>query len=409
MCITYIVLDYFINTAEIDELAKWADIPPFISFRGGCFMEINKERMIREFAALVAIDSPSFGEKQMGEYIKQHLVSLGFHVSEDNAGTLLNGNCGNIYGFLEGSIQDEPLLFCAHMDTVEPSGGKQAIVGENGVITGNGDTVLGADDCAGMAAILEALYTIKDHQLQHRPIEVLFTVAEEHYCMGAELFDFSRIKAKQAYVLDLAGPVGTLAYKAPSILSFTVTVSGKSAHAGFAPEDGVHAIAAAAKAISRLDMGRIEDDTTLNIGVIHGGLSANIVPDRCVVSGEIRSYTHIKALERADIVKEIFQAEADAIGAAADMQLCCTCEAYEADLNHQVVKRFIAACEIKKLSTALQRTFGGSDNNHLAKHGITGVVVANAMNQCHSCDEYTSIGELHCIAELTLSLMTSTI
>ncbi len=354
-------------------------------------MRINKERTIDEFAALVSIDSPTFGEKQMGEYLKRQLTELGFTVSEDDAGQKLGGNCGNLYGYLEGEISGKPLLFCAHMDTVEPSRGKQAVVGSDGIIRGNGKSVLGADDCAGIVGILEALRTIKEQQIPHRPVEVLFTVAEEAYCKGAEAFDFSKIRSKEAYVLDLSGPVGAAAYQAPSILSFAATVRGKAAHAGFAPESGIHAVAAAAKAISRLDMGRIGQDTTLNVGVMEGGLATNIVPERCVVRGEIRSYSHQKALEQAGHVKKCFTQAAGEIGASAEFQVSCGCEAYETPAGHPVVERFRRACKDLGVSVSLQKTFGGSDNNHLAKHGIVGLVLANAMYQNHSCGEYATL------------------
>lgn len=370
-------------------------------------MSINQDRVLAEFAALVAIDSPSLGERKMGDYLRQRLGDLGLQVSEDDAGQCLGGNCGNLYGYLAGSLEGPPLLFCGHMDTVEPGSGKQAIVGPDGVIRSNGQTILGADDCAGLAAILEALQTIQAQGLPHRPVEVLLTVAEEIYCKGAKLFDYSLIQAREAYVLDLTGPVGGAAYKAPTILSFAVTVKGRAAHAGFAPEDGIHAIAAAAWAISQLNMGRVDPDTTLNIGLIEGGRATNIVPEQCLVRGEIRSYSHGKALEQMEKVRLAFAEVARTSGVTIDLATVVNCEAYETPLDHRVVERYQAACQQLGLPVALQPTFGGSDNNVLASHGIAGLVIANAMNQCHSCGEFTTVDELGRIAELTLALMAS--
>lgn len=368
-------------------------------------MKINKNRLISEFSKLVSIDSKSFSEREVADYIKERLIFLGYAVTEDTAGEDYNGNSGNVYGFIEGG-PGEPLLFCAHMDTVEPSAGKQAVIQEDGVITSNGRTVLGADDCSGIAAILEALHVIKEQNTPHRPIEVLFTVAEELYCKGAARVDFSQIKSREAYVLDLTGPVGLAAYKAPTILSFHATITGKAAHAGFAPQNGVHAIAAAANAISSLTMGRIDEETTLNVGVIHGGLATNIVPEQCAVSGEIRSYSHSTALQLAALVKRSFTNAAQKIGATVDFQTEIHCDAYETPLDHPMVKRFERIAKKQGLPTGFVPTFGGSDNNHLAKHGIPGLVIANAMNNCHSCQEYTTVEELCNIAELTLALMT---
>lgn len=370
-------------------------------------MRINKDRIISEFTKLVSIDSKSFSEKDMSVYLKERLVSLGFSVFEDDAGKILNGNCGNIYGFKEGDISLEPLLFCAHMDTVEPCNGKEAVIDEDGIIKSNGKTILGADDCSGIAAILEALQTIKDQNISHRPIEVLFTVAEEVYCKGVQQFDFSKIKSKEAYILDLTGPVGSAAYKAPTILSFTITINGKLSHAGFAPENGIHSILAAANAINGLKMGRIDEETTFNIGIIEGGIATNIVPNQCVVKGEIRSYSHKKSLELSEYVKQKFINSAAQISATVDFKVEIHCEAYEIPINHSVIKRFEKVSNELKLPTTLVETFGGSDNNVLTKQGINGIVIANAMNQCHSCEEYTTIEELCNIAELTTSLMIS--
>ncbi|MGI6004739.1 MAG: M20/M25/M40 family metallo-hydrolase [Christensenellales bacterium] len=370
-------------------------------------MSIDASRMIENFTELVAIDSPSFEEKQMGEYLKGWLEDLGFSVYQDDAGSRLGGNCGNVYGFLDGEKSLPPLLFCAHMDTVEPARGKRAVIGKDGTIKSRGDTVLGADDCAGIAAIIEALRAIREQKLAHRPIEVLFTVAEEAYCKGVAQFDLSKIRSEEAYVLDLAGPVGSAAYQAPSILSFTVTVRGKASHAGFAPQEGVHAIAAAAQALCGLALGRVDADTTVNVGIIKGGLATNIVPDRCVLEGEIRSYVHYKAETQADLAEKQFREAAEAMGAAVDFDLTTHFYAYETPKDHPVIRRFEKACAAQGLSAALEATFGGSDNNALVRHGIAGIVIANAMNRCHSLDEYTTVDELTRIARLTLDLMTS--
>ncbi|NLL77792.1 MAG: M20/M25/M40 family metallo-hydrolase [Clostridiales bacterium] len=370
-------------------------------------MTIDKERLIKEFMTLVSIDSPSLLERKIGDYLKHKLEELGFTVTEDDAGSKLGGNCGNIYGFLEGSTDMSPLLFCVHMDTVEPSGGKQAVLSSDGMIRSMGNTVLGADDFAGIAALLEALYTIKENKFTHRPIELLFTVAEEIYCKGAKQFDYTNIMSKEAYVLDLSGDVGAAAYQAPSILSLLIDVKGKASHAGFAPQEGIHAVQAAADAVAKLKLGKIDDITTVNIGLVQGGLATNIVPELCTVSGEIRSYSHKRAMEAAEEVRKQFERSAEAFGAKINFEVITNCQAYETPKDHSVVIRFEEACRTLNIPFSLLRTFGGSDNNVLAEHGITGIVLACAMNRCHSCEEYTTVEELVRIAELTRVLMTS--
>lgn len=368
---------------------------------------INTARLLKEFVDLVSIDSPSYGERQMGDYLIGKLQRYGFDIIEDDAGEKLNGNCGNIYGYLPGNSYLEPLLFCVHMDTVEPATGKVAIVEDDGTIHSGGDTILGADDFSGIAAILEALETIIETGENHRPIEVLITVAEEVYCKGAKVFDYSIIKSREAYVLDLTGDVGTAAYQAPTIISFGIDIKGKAAHAGFAPHKGVHAIKVAADSISKLSLGRVDKDTTLNIGMIAGGLATNIIPEDCTVQGEIRSYSHDKALNVLAEVHAEFERAAGLLGATLRYDVTTNCQAYKTPLNHTVVKRFEAVCNKLDLPFSLVETFGGSDNNVLSEHGIIGIVLACAMNGCHSCGEYTTVDELTRIAEVTRELMIS--
>lgn len=369
-------------------------------------MDINIDRLKNEFCALVTIDSPSYGEKRVCEYIKHMLEALGFCISEDNAGAVCENGCGNLYGYLKGEeALGQPLLFCAHMDTVEPSAGKRAIISENGRITSGGDTVLGADDISGITAILEALRVITENGIRHRPIEVLFTVAEEVYCGGAERFDFSQIRSRQAYVLDLSGTIGSAAYSAPSIVFFTAKITGKAAHAGFEPENGVHAIAVAADAVCKMKLGHVDDNTTLNIGIINGGLATNIVPDQCTVRGEVRSLSHQKALNLVETVKQQFSESADLFGASFLFDAVTGCRAYETSLDLPVAKRFVNVCKALGFETNMVKTMGGSDNNYLAENGISGLVIASGMHECHTCEEYSTLDELIQSARLAVSLM----
>jgi len=366
---------------------------------------LNRKRLINEFCNLVSIDSPSFHERIMADVLKDYLLELGFDVYEDDANKLYNSQCGNVYGYLEGTMKGEPILFSVHMDTVEPAVNKKAIVKEDGRIESNGTTVLGADDISGIVAILEALRSIKESGILHRSIEVLFTIAEEPYLRGSEVFDYSRVKSKEAYVLDLTGPVGTAAYQAPTVFSIDVNIQGKASHAGFAPEKGINAIAIAARAINNLQLGRVDEETTANIGKIEGGLATNIVPDACVVKGEIRSLNHDKALAQAELMKEIFIDTVKEFGGTCDVSLFCGCIAYEVEKEHNVIKRFQKVCNELQIDVYLEKTFGGSDNNNFLCHGITGIVIACGMNQVHSCNEYTTIEELVRITNITKELM----
>lgn len=273
-------------------------------------------------------------------------------------------------------------------------------------ITSDGTTVLGADDAAAIAAICEALTALRENGIPHRPLELLFTVAEEPYCAGISQFDFSQLAAKEAYVFDLTGEMGGAAMQAPTILSFTVNFFGRSAHAGFAPESGIHAILAGAAAISQLPHGKIED-STVNVGTISGGTANNIVPDSCCFTGEIRSYTDAHAVALFQTIKQTSESVAAQFGASVDVQMKRHITAYKIQPDTPVVKRYMHACEQLGLTPSLCSTFGGSDNNHLVLHGIHGIVPATAMFQCHTCQEYTTVSDLTTAAKLVYSLMTA--
>ncbi|MDE5985217.1 MAG: M20/M25/M40 family metallo-hydrolase [Eubacterium sp.] len=368
---------------------------------------INENRLLALFKKLVETDSPSGAERQVCDILKTELANLNVSVSEDNAGEYINGNAGNLYAYVEGDVDLSPILFSAHMDTVEPAKNKKCIIDDNGKIHSDGSTVLGSDDFAGVCAIIEVLKTVKENNLSHRPIEIIFSVSEENYCKGISQFDFNKVKSKEAYVFDLSGEVGTAAYAAPTILSFKADIIGKSSHAGFAPEQGIHSIKIAAEAILKINCGKIDAETTINIGTINGGTATNIVPDKCSITGEIRSYSDTKAVEQYNNIEKIITETADKFGAVADISFTKNITAYETDVHHKVVERFKNVCNDLQLMPKMERSFGGSDNNVMAQNGINGIVVATAMNECHTLNEWTTVDELKNAAELALNLMIS--
>ncbi len=367
---------------------------------------VNRKRLRDEFCRLVSIDSVSYRERAMADELSFLLRELGFQVEEDAAGARCGGNCGNLYGILEGELKGDPILLSAHMDTVEPGIGKRAVIQKDGRISSDGSTVLGADDVSGLVAILEAVRTVKEQGLAHRTIEILFPIAEEVYILGSSFFDYSRVKAKEAYVLDLTGPVGTAALQAPTLVSFTARIKGKAAHAGFAPEEGINAIAIAAEAVTGVKQGRIDPRTTVNIGQIEGGLAKNIVSDLCVLKGEVRSLDHAACLSEAEKLERCFQETAKKYHAVCEYESSFGCYAYEVKPEHPVVTRFVRACEELHLPVSLIPTFGGSDNNNFVRNGITGIVLACGMNQVHSCQEYTTVEELARCSEIVIRLIT---
>ena len=370
-------------------------------------MRINENRLLDTFVKLVSIDSPSYREREMCEELKARLENLGLDVEEDDSAVRSGSNCGNLIAKLPGTVDIPPILFSCHMDTVAPAYGKKAIIHDDGTITSAGDTILGADDLSGVSAILEALQVIQQEKIPHGPIEVVFTTCEEVYGKGVENLDMEKLAAKEAYILDLTGPTGRAAKRAPTIISFEATINGRASHAGFGPEKGIHSIQIASRAISKLQFGRIDPGTTVNIGTIHGGLATNIVPESCTVKGEVRSFNHAKALEETQRILAVFCQEAEQIGATATTSYRVCIKAYEMEESCGAVQRFRKACDTLGLETILDETFGGSDLNVFADRGLDGLVLSCAMEQCHSCKENTTVAELCRIAELTLTLMTT--
>ncbi|MDR1733770.1 MAG: M20/M25/M40 family metallo-hydrolase [Oscillospiraceae bacterium] len=366
---------------------------------------MNSDRLRETFTELAEIYSPSKREEAMYSCLKGKLENLGLQTQTDSPAPW-GGSCGNLYAFWEGTGM--PLLLSAHMDTVEPAKGKRLIYNSaDGTFRSDGTTILGADDCAGLAIILEAIARIKESGAAHRPAEILFTAAEEIYGLGAAAADYARLSAKEALVLDLDGPIGSSAIAAPTILSFTATIRGKAAHAGFASRDGVHAIQAAAKGIATLHLGEPEPGLTCNIGLIQGGIARNIVPDTCAVSGEIRALRHEKALALRDAVRSVFATEAAAVGASVGWEEQIVLHAFAADPAAPICRAFASACQAEGLPCDLHPTMGGSDMNHFAQHGITGLVAACSMHDVHSTREWASLTEMEDCTRLVVRVLSA--
>ena len=377
-------------------------------------VSVNKDRILEEFFKLTSFDAPSYQEEEIANYLKEKLESLGLSVEEDDAKRKLleedasrTKTASNLYAYLKGT--GDPILFSSHMDTVNPGTGKKAILHDDGRITSAGNTVLGADDVSGLVSIIEALTVIKEKKLPHPDLEILFTVAEEPYCSGSRFLDYKKIKAREGYVLDLTGPVGTAATAAPSILSLKIGVKGRAAHAGFNPEKGINALSIAADALANVRTGRVYENLTVNFGTISGGSGRNIVPEEIWIEGEIRCLEHERALCEADLIREIFEKAAKKYGGTIEFGLTEHIRSYGISKRKNVVKRFLAAA---KEVTTLEHpetitTYGGSDANRLNEGGVDTIVVANAMENSHGTDEYTTVAELTRSAELTLRLMTS--
>ncbi|AIF54276.1 M20/M25/M40 family metallo-hydrolase [Pelosinus sp. UFO1] len=366
---------------------------------------INKQRVLEEFFELVRIKCSTRDEREVADLLKARLKDLGLEVTEDNVGEKIGGNCGNVLAYSKGTLQDAPtLMLSAHMDCVEPCGGIEPQL-KDGVITSVGDTILGADDKAGIVAILEALRVIKEENISHGPIQVVFTVAEEGGLNGAKNIDPSLLKADFGYALDSSGAPGEVITMAPGQNSIMAVVHGKKAHAGVAPEEGINAIVVAGKALAQMQVGRIDFETTSNIGIISGGIATNIVPDVVELKCEARSRNMEKLEKQTLHMKETFEKVAVDNGARAEVKVNKAYGPYVLSEDAPVVKLAVNATESIGLTPEIKATGGGSDANFFNNYGVPTAVLGVGMNKVHTTDEYIKEIDLYNSAELVTALI----
>jgi tripeptide aminopeptidase len=349
------------------------------------------------FISLVKIDSESKSEKALAMKLVSDLKNMGAETWFDNAHEKTGGDCGNLYARIPGTINKEPIMFCAHMDTVVPGKGvKPIIIGD--LISSDGKTILGADDKSGICEIICGIKKIMDSGLPYPPIEILFTISEEIGLLGAKYSDLSRIKAKMCYALD-SHDVGSIMIGAPSQSDFDVTITGKKAHAGVEPEKGINAITIASDAIKDLPLGRIDQETTGNIGVIKGGVATNIVPDKVFIKGEVRSHSEDKLQSVLDEVKRTFEQKAgkykkNGFVAQADVIINKNYSSFLLQDTDDVVVLAKKVTQKLKIDADTYKGGGGSDANILNGKGISTVVIGTGMNDVHGLEENIQISSL---------------
>ncbi|MDD2228859.1 MAG: M20/M25/M40 family metallo-hydrolase [Candidatus Cloacimonetes bacterium] len=357
-----------------------------------------QDDVISYFLRLVAIDSESKNERAMVDVLKLDLEELGATVEEDNGHKHSDGNAGNLYAYIPGNIAKKPLLFCAHCDTVTPGNGIKAKI-ENGRIFTDGTTILGGDDKSGIAEIIIAIKRVIDSGIDHAPIEILFTISEEIGLIGAKCFNKSKIKADFGYAFD-GQQVGELTIGAPSQNSFIITIYGKESHAGVEPEKGLNAIKIASEAIVAMPMGRIDFETTCNIGKIIGGSATNIVPNQVTIKGEARSHNkHKLAQVCADIRHAVERTVArydNEIGKA-DFRFVMETEydAFSIPEDAGVVKLAQSALRQLDIPFTTGKGGGGSDANILNTPQLQMIIVGTGMNRVHTVAEDIKVDQLH--------------
>ena len=366
---------------------------------------LNEKRLVELFIQLVETDSVSGHEGKIRDLLKGHFALRGLEVEEDKAGEILGGQSGNLLVRVADSVEGPPLLFAAHMDTVKPGEGIKAVIGDDRIIRSQGDTILGSDDKSAIAALLEAYDIILEQDLPHPPMEFLFTVQEEQGLKGSKLFDFSRLQARIAYVLDDNNDPGTIVIKSPCQNEIEYVVHGRAAHAGMNPEDGINAIQLAAMALAQMPCGRIDEDTTCNFGVIKGGLARNIVAPECRVRGEARSSKREKLDSLTASLKATFINTVEDLGGKAEVNIEFLYPEIALAPDEEVVQRAARAARKLGLEPRLAATGGGSDASIINGQGIACVNLGVGMKNVHTTDEYVEIDHLVQDVQLILKII----
>ena len=353
--------------------------------------------VIQYFLELIAIDSESRDERAMIDRLKADLAALGATVTEDDSQLSTQGNAGNLHALIPGKIDKKPILFCAHADTVKPGKGIKATQKE-GIIRSDGTTVLGGDDKSGVAEIVMGIREIVASGENHAPVEVLITVSEEIGLLGAKHFDKSQLRSALGYALD-AHRVGDLVVGAPAQNSIKIVVTGKEAHAGVEPEKGINAIRVAAEAIAAMPLGRIDHETTCNIGIISGGTATNIVPNRVEIKGEARSHNAPKLEQLTQDIRHALEStiqrhQYDFGAAAFTWEAKQEYQSFFLKDSEPAVQLALDALRDAGIEARLMVGGGGSDANIINATGLPMVICGTGMNKVHTVGEDIEAEEL---------------
>lgn len=372
---------------------------------------VNRQRLTETFKWLVQIDSISKEEAVIASALRGKLKSMGAEIVMDAAGESVGSNSGNLIARFKGNTTAAPMMLNAHMDTVEPGRGVKPCFNE-GLFTSDGTTILGADDKSAIAILLEVLMVLSEQNLKHGPLELVLTICEEIGLLGAKHLDLSLISSKFGYALD-SSDIHSIVTRAPAANRLELKVIGKDAHAGAAPEQGINAIWLAGKALADLQMGRIDEDTTCNIGVITGGKATNIVPDSVVLHGEVRSHNEEKLNRVTRQILERFQRVVDEYPSpCADLGLPRFEAIVENDFpltnipeNHPVIALAKKAADNLGRPLACRTTGGGADANIFFNKGVVTGVIGTGMKDMHSVRESIRLDDMVATAELMIEVI----
>lgn len=365
---------------------------------------MDTQRVRDTFFDLVRIPSPSRHEREVAQWCRRELESLGFSVRFDDSAEQTGSDTGNLIAELPGTVPGSVVL-SAHMDCVEPCQGIEPIV-VDGVIRSAGDTILSADDKAGVAAILEGVRSVVEAEVARPDIVVLFTTCEELSLLGSGALREGELPVgAPCFVFDADGAAGTIVRGAPCHYTLSATFTGKAAHAGVEPEAGISAVAMACDAVTSMALGRLDEATTANIGSIEGGRQVNIVPDTCTLTGECRSLYVDRAEAQRESMSEALQAAARRAGGMVDIDWRIDYGAVLYADDDPLVRMVEEAARSCGIEPCLRTSGGGADANVLAARGVRAVTLGIGMTSFHTPDEHISVADLENSARLAESLI----
>lgn len=357
---------------------------------------INKERIIKLFEELVAVPCPSKGEGQEAKLIVSKLQELGLEAEIDNANEITGGEVGNVWAYLPGNVEGAPCIFFeAHMDSVAPTTGTH-VVHKDGIMYSDGTTTLGGDDKVGVASMLELVRALQEDKAKHGPVQLCFTISEEIGCLGAKFLDKNKLKADFGYCLDMGGTMGEIVYAAPKMYNIDVTVKGKAAHAGLEPEKGINAIMLAAEALTKMPAyGRINENTTMNIGIFNAGVGKNIVCPEAKFCIDMRSLdeAELEALKVSTI--DLIEQTVKAGGGQVEFDVQMTSPAQNLSLDEPVIKMAAKAGEALGFPISYHKTGGCSDGNYICGYNLPCALIATGMSNIHTTEEFLREDDLY--------------
>ena len=369
-------------------------------------IKINEGRLKSTFIELVGVPCLSCDEKREADLLVKKLQELGMEPKVDRAGEQCGGTTGNVWGFLKGNVPGAlRLFFEAHMDSVAPTTGTN-VIEKDGVLYSDGTTTLGGDDKSGVAAVLEAMQCIIENDLPHGDIQVCFTIGEETGSYGVRYMDKTMIQADAGYCMDCGGHPGAIFNASPKAINLKLKVKGKSAHAGLEPEKGINAIMLAADALHALPAyGRIDEETTLSVDMIDGGLAPNIVPEACEIVIDMRCPNQTKLERLKNETVEIFRNVVEAKGGAVEVAVKEVAPGVNLNTDHATVK--LAATAAEKLGFPVSTGFTGgcSDANFLCGMGLPTVLLATGMDKIHTTEERLALEDLYNAASWVLGIV----